>query len=396
MKPLATAIPALAWLLLSGAASLAQGDFKTQHVKLIIPRASNLRTVTAPGGFERVASENTIALLSGITQHALGFQFDPAEAAYYKEGEGPELARLAPPWTRPDMISARVTLDDDSTLTVKRHLHALNTTEVWVLLIEYTGPPGGPNELLVRDRAVNRWTYGEKLEAYGPIESVGDPKRVVVFSGGTLNTNHWASMFDRGDVSASLDESKMVRLARGDGNGAVRSSHQVVEFTGGNWTVQNGSVAPAHPATSVRIEDVGDVSTAWVYFTFSTDSSNMDERGHRLWLSSPTQLEVEEEPDATGKKLVRWHVISNPLLQVQTGAADDVFESDLTQNIRGFAPVKHMTRSFAWVTGPTNSAGKQHPAGMWGFELEDPSTVRLVRHRSGFRLHYRYQVVELP
>lgn len=403
MKTLATAILALASLLLSGPSSLAQStslgartDFKTQHVKLIIPPASNSRSITAPDGFEQVARENTIALISSITQHAFGFPFNVAEAGYYKEGEGPELGHLAPPWTRPDMISARVTLDDDATLTAKRHLHAASPTEVWVLLIEYVGPPGGPNEFLVRDRTVNYWTYDRKLESYGPIASVGDPNRVVVFSGGTENTNHWASMFDRGDVSASLDESKMVRLARGDGNGAVKSSHQVVEFTGGNWTLQKGSVAPTHPATEVRIEDVGDVSTAWVYFTFSTDSSNTDERGHRLWLSSPTQLKVEEEPDATGSKVVQWHVISNPLLHVQTGTADNAFASDLTQAIRGFAPVKHMTRSFAWVTGPTNSGDNRHPSGMWGFELEDPSTIRLVRHRSGFGLHYRYQVVELP
>ncbi|MEC4673157.1 MAG: PASTA domain-containing protein, partial [Nitrospirota bacterium] len=352
-------------------------DFRTQVIKLTIPAGSNSVTVTT--GFEPVEPTRTVALISGITQHALGWTAettqDPAE------------------------ISARVSLVNGTTLTATRASSVNQTDTVWVLLIEYTGLPGGPNEMLVRDRRTHAWMAGQSSTTFnGPISSISNPNKVVVFGGGTENPNTRKNQYDRGDVRAWIDETGVVNLARGDGNGAIVSSHQVVEFVGSNWNVQTGDATPSPDpgSTDVLISDVTDVNTAWVYFTWSTNSANLDERGHRVWLTSPTNLRVQEEANGTGNKTIRWHVIHNPTIQVQSGAANNQLTTTTTGTITGFSAVADLDRAFAWVSGLTDGGGNAHPRDMWQFELSDPLTISLQRGRTGQELSYRYFVVELP
>lgn len=190
----------------------------------------------------------------------------------------------------------------------------------------------------------------------------------------------------------------MVQLVRGDGSGAISSSHQVVEFVGSNWTIQTGDTAPSPDpgGTDVAINSVTDISNAWVYFTFSTNSANLDERGHRVWLTSPTTLRVQEDAAATGTKTIRWSVISNPNMQVQSGQENNLLNSTNTGTITGFSPVADLAKSFAWVSGLTDGGGNAHPRDMWQFELSDSATIQLQRGRTGQELSYRYFVVELP
>jgi hypothetical protein len=83
-------------------------------------------------------------------------------------------------------------------------------------------------------------------------------------------------------------------------------------------------------------------------------------------------------------------------MNVQMGAADDMYQNSVTATITGFTPVSDLGSSFAWMSGMTNGGGNAHPRDMWQFELSDPSTISLQRGRSGQNLDYRYFVVELP
>jgi hypothetical protein len=361
------------------------GDFRTQLVKLVIPAGAGSATAAAPASFAAVDPARAIVLISGVTQHAMGWTAQTRQ--------------------NPNQISAAVELVDGATLRATRSSTSVAQTDtVWALVIEYVGAPGGANELVVRDRRLHTWGSSASSASYGPIGAVASTAKVVVFNAGVVNPNTGAGHYDRGDVRAFIDASKTVQLSRRDGSGAIRSSHQVVEFTGSNWEIQTGDATPSPHSpgggpesggTNVTIASVGDVSQAWVYFNWDTNSGNLDERGHRVWLTSPTNLRVQEGSTATATKTVRWYVLRNPDLRVQTGAADAQFTSSLTASISGFTPVASAERSFAWVAGLTSGDGSNHPRDMWQFELAGGSTISLERGYSGDSLGYRYFVVEL-
>ena len=354
----------------------AGAEFRTQVVKMTIPSGSNSVLSSA---FDAVDASRTIALISGITQHAMGWTAESTQD--------------------PVEISANVDLAQDGTTLTATRASAMNQPDtVWVLLIEYTGPPGGPNELVVRDRRIHDWSSGQASSGYGPISFVGDNNKTVVFGTGSSNSNTASSNFDRGDVRAWLDASNNVQLVRGDGSGAISSGHQVVEFVGSNWSIQSGDSTPGQDpnGTIVIINPVSSLVNAWVYFNWSSNSANLDERGHRVWLSSANNLRIQEDATATGSKTIRWSIISNPQMQVQSGEADNQFTTSNAGSINGFVAVADMTQSFAWVSGMTDGGGNAHPRDMWQFELQDASTINLQRGRTGQELSYRYFVVELP
>ena len=315
-------------------------DFYTQIVKITIPPNSDSVRVSAPASFTPVDPSHTVALISGITQHAMGWTGQTTQD--------------------PQEISARVELIDGSTITATRSTSFNQSDTVWVLLVEYVGQPGGGNEFIVRDRRTHSWNSGQASISYGPITSVADFSKIVVFASGVENPNSNSNQFDRGDVRGWVDGTKNVQLLRGDGNGAIASVHQVVEFVGANWSIQTGDTIPDRDpgGANVNIASVNDMSTAWVYFTWSTNSANLDERGHRVWLTSPTNLRVQEDAKAGGNKTIRWFIIQNPQLVVQAGAADNQFSSSLSATIGGLTAVSDVTKAFAWVTGLTDGGVK--------------------------------------
>jgi len=171
-----------------------------------------------------------------------------------------------------------------------------------------------------------------------------------------------------------------------------------VEFVGSNWSIQTGEASPsvAPGGTDVGINSVNDVNSAWVYFTWSTNSANLDERGHRVWLTSPTTLRLQEETNASATKIIRWHILQNPSILVQSGSADNQMTGSTTGTITGFTPVTDVSRAFVWISGLTDGGGNAHPRDMWQFELSNDSTISLQRGRTGQELSYRFFVVELP
>ena len=120
---------------------------KTQLVKINIPASSSSVSLTAPADFDVVDPDNTIILISGVTQHSMGWlqatNQDPVE------------------------ISSRVDLVDGSTITATRASSTIaQTDEVWVSIIEYQGDDGGPNEFIVRDRKPTHWVSGSNSTSY--------------------------------------------------------------------------------------------------------------------------------------------------------------------------------------------------------------------------------------
>ncbi len=356
--------------------SRAAADFTTQLVKMTIPASSLSNTATAPVDFTAVSTTRTIALISGINQHAEG---------YNTAGSQP-----------PDDISVRIELTDGSTITATRNTAIAQEVHVWVLLIEYTGTPGDVNEFVVRDRrtaTLNAVTTA----SYGPISGVSNTNDVVMFYGGASNNNTGNGDYDRGAVRANMDGTATVNLTRGDGTGIAIASYQAVEFLGSNWTIQTGTSVPANePASTQTAVTPVLASTTWPYSTWSTNAGNLDELGARVWQSASNTIDVQYHAAAGGTMNVRWYLITNPDMSVQTGAAQDQFQNDFTNTIALTNSVSSLTRSFAWVTGLTNGGGTAHPRTMWQMELLTTSTISLERFYSGQNLDYRYHAIQLP
>jgi len=356
----------------------AASDFSVQLVKLVIPSGNDSIDAIAPANFSAVDVNKTITLISGMIQHSMGFLSTVKQV--------------------PNNTSVRIELVNGTTLRATRSSASADPTEVWVLLIEYTGPVAGPNEFIIRDRRTSSWSAGLTSLSYGPIGNVLDTGKVVLFNSGVENTNTAAGNYDRGFIRSYIDGSKNIQLYRGDGVKTIKSSQQVVEFVGSNWKIQTGEASPNQDpgGTDVSVVDVGNISNVWVYYTNDTDSGNLDEAGHRVYLTSTNNLRLQEHSTATGTKTIRWYLIQNPDLNVQTGSADSQFKLLVNATISGFIPVANLSRSFAWVTGMTNGGGTAHPRDMWQFELQNTSTINLERGRDGQDLDYFYQIVELP
>ncbi|MFC1498875.1 choice-of-anchor D domain-containing protein [Verrucomicrobiota bacterium] len=94
-------------------------------------------------------------------------------------------------------------------------------------LIEYIGPAGGPNEIIVRDHNVITGKDKNELVLTGPVlNAISDTNRVVVFIAGQLRDMHTA------EINASR-QPVFTRVQRGWN--PPRVSYAVVEFTGSNW-----------------------------------------------------------------------------------------------------------------------------------------------------------------
>ncbi len=353
-------------------------DFRTQLVEAVIPGGSTQVVLTAPDDFESVDPDHTIVLISGVVQHAMGRTQETSQT--------------------PAETSALVELTDGSTLTVSRATAGSGNDDVWILLIEYVGRENGHNAFVVRDRRTYSWSRGEGTATYEPAELIGDTNDVVVFNAGATNVATGQTQYMSAQVAAFVTGEGIVSLSRGATLGRITTAHQVVEFTGSNWQIQTGEVSPSPDpgGTDVSIEDVGDVSAAWVYFTFQTNAGQIREFGHRVFLTSSTNIRVQEHSTAVANKTVRWYVIANPLMEVQTISGGDQFTSNLTATISGFNPVADSTRSFAWVHGMTNGNGAAHPRDFWQFALDGDSSIALKRGYSGQRMSYIAAVIELP
>lgn len=353
-------------------------DFRTQLVEAVIPSGSTQVSLTAPDDFEAVDPDHTITLISGVLQHAMGRTQEISQT--------------------PTETSALVELTDGSTLTVSRATAGSGSDEVWVLLVEYLGNTNGHNAFVVRDRRTQIWVSGQTSASYEPSVAVADVNDVVVFNSGARNAATGLQQYLSEQVTGSVDGSGNVSLARSGTIANVVTAHQVVEFTGSNWSVQTGEASPAPDpgGTDVTIEDVGDVANAWVYFTSRSSAGQLHELGHRVFLTSTTNLRVQEYATAVANKTVRWYVIANPLMQVQTTSADDQFTSDLTQTISGFSAVSDSTQAFAWVQGMTDGTGSAHPRDFWQFAFDGDSAIDLKRGFSGRHMDYFAAVIELP
>lgn len=353
-------------------------DFKTQIVEVTINAGSTSATAEAPISFDAVVPSSTIALISGVVQHAGGYVSTTNQI--------------------PSEISAAVVLTDTDTITVTRS-STVNSTIVKILLIEYTGNAGGINEFIVRDRRLASLANGVATNVYAP-GGVVNANDVVIFTAGSVDAGTNASGFNRSMVRGTYSAPN-VTLTRGNTTGAVQVVAQTVEFTGSNWTIQTGTnTLTTANSVAVPIANVANTSRAWIYYTLQAASGTIADINFQTYFpgtTNQTTFTLDANDSATASRSVQWYIIENPSLNViHSTAAATSLSADLVYEITASSAINATSRSFAWVTNITNITTGTHPRDMWQYSLTGPSTISLERNRSGATTDFRYQVVELP
>ena len=315
--------------------------------------------------------------------------------------------------------STHAQIIDDSTIRFSRDAAAppARACRCYALLLEYTGIDGGANEFIVRDTRVHSWVapFGmDVANSYGPITSVINPAKVVMFAAGVINPNT-AGPFTgqchliRGRMDGSNVVHLDVRHQYDDTGGFFRthSAWQAVEFTGSRWTIQQGvyamvgtGVSPASEA--VVLSPAVTRERSFVYCTRDNNAGETASIGYRVWLAgagSTTDLRLQTTSDGTASQTFQWYVISSPCLDVQHLQADGVYPTALSGTITVPNPVPDLTSAFAWLMGeaPLDPTGQNILQAYWQFKLTGVSTISIERGAStptSSPLDYDVQVVQ--
>jgi hypothetical protein len=382
-------------------------DLRCQVVVKDIPASAATVDATVGAGdfFALGRVDRTFILIAGATQVVMG----------------PTSTTNKPPleW------STHAQIIDTSTVRFTRDAAAppARACRCYALLLEYTGIDGGPNEFIVRDTRVHSWAapFGPDVQnSYGPISSVVDPTKVVMFAAGVINPNS-AGPFTgqchliRGRMETTGGFAKYVYLDtrhQYDDSGGFFKTHsawQAVEFTGSRWTITQGVYAMAGTGTSPAFETVSfpkvKRAQSWVYCTRDNTAGETPSIGYRVWLRDmgpsldSNELRLQTTSDGTASQTFQWYIISHPGFSVQQWQADGVFPTALSGSLTVPVPVTDLASSFAWLMGeaPLDPTGQNILQAYWQFALTGVSTISIERGAdtpTSTPLDYDAQVIE--
>lgn len=232
-----------------------------------------------------------------------------------------------------------VALTNATTVTANRNNFTLDARyyfEVW----EYVGPPGGPNEFLVRSGAGTRSLPSGTLSVNDvPPFSYTNIDDVVIFQrGNTIGTG--------GAVLDSASEmiiptlkpvlgTVFMTFARGSTLDGVTCNYVAVEFVGSNWFVQRldlQTVPAPSTDTLIAISDVGSWDNTFITAQRRTADKGIVNHG-MVWRPGANTTQVRLHYNAGSQvgafyETTCW-IVSNPEMQVEwkdsvTGGLSDL------------------------------------------------------------------------
>lgn len=272
-------------------------------------------------------------------------------------------------------------------------------------VVEYRGPNGGPNEVIVR--AVKVFSSTAQSFDSSAISGISDINKCVPFT------------FLRSGINNQTvgEHFAAVEIVNDGTNNVVRVTKQaaagntlfvtcyVVEFVGSNWTVQkvDHTFAGAGANEDVAISSVGNVADAFIYTIPKLTNSRPDRSTFYAWLSSTTNLRHWlAATTGTNPRVISW-VISNPQLNVAVYGANPDGTSDLAAT--GSAPeTRDITVTavpdFQNQTMVLGYAGSLHntainvPSIVTMMNMTSSTNLRLRRSISNGGTEYKIQVID--
>jgi len=287
---------------------------------------------------------------------------------------------------------------------------AANNTRVSWEIIEYIGPPGGANEIVVRNQGVSTYGSNNTDVSSGAISGVADDNKLVPFITGQMNPDTGRNDYNTTLSTALWDGANdEIDFIRGEAGGdAVRVSWAAVEFVGLNWNIQRTehvySVAGA--AETENITPVNDLSRAFLHTQkrVGTGLSGLDEFGHEVWISALNRVSFRLQSGASTPSRqvsVAW-VIEN----TQTaGSVMAVTRSDGTQtggsepstvNVNIGKTIVDLGIASIFINNRVDSTGTTYPRAMMGAEIISNDQYQLWISDTGQTRTYRTEIVEWP
>ncbi len=354
-------------------------DFRIQHIEDDIDNLGGTNNALSP-----VASLNTaFAIPTNNRKTHAGPDGDDGS----KEGN--------------DMSGARV-LTGINTLTYYREAGSTAennrfNTSVW----EYTGVPGGPNEMIVRGRYIVSLN-GSTYTANQTVSGIVNQDKCIPFISGILNSSGIDDA-DSGTAIAYLTSNTNLRVEKG---GSIIPNVSVyitlVEFTGSNWTVLHGdSNNVAADSGSITLNSsangssgsstgVSDWSNAFIFAQHrgDTDPLGTNDSHSDNWptvVPGTSNNTVDwtffstHDSDGTNRHFV--HVLNNIDITVSRYTDTGFGKSELIDiTSSGLTDVNQ-----AMVMGSTfhSGSGQGYGRGWKNYSFTSPTEVEVWTHRSG-------------
>lgn len=369
-------------------------DFKIQRGEEIV---SGTTGVTLVAGVDYVAPSSASAAFVRITNsHHTGAGKDTLGGNQNSDDYG---AYISNPGNI--MTSFTINRDNDS----------INNSYVAWEIVEYIGPAGGDNEMIVRDQAVISPSTVQNSLSGSAVSGIADDSDVVVFITGQMHRGgNRTEAFSHQFTSEWNSGTDVPTFTRGNNGGnQAYVSYAVVEFTGYNWRVQRVEHAYSAVATTETesITAINSISRAFLHtqkrYGVSSALANV---GHQVWISSIGAVSFYLDSNASvaiSPVSVAW-VIENT--QTANGA---MFVQQASGNTSGgtepmiislpiSTPVNATNNTSLFVNTSANETGDAMPRPIAGVYLTSTSTYQLWRSDTsgGGVLSYRTEIVQWP
>lgn len=296
-----------------------------------------------------------------------------------------------------------------TSFTIARDSDSINNTYVAWEIVEYIGPSGGDNEIIVRDQAVASYGTTATVATGTAVSGVSDDNDIVVFITGQMHNggSRTAGFAHQSTASWSsgTDEPVFVRGASGGFTGNV--SYAVVEFVGLNWKVQKveHTYAQVGVTETENITALNSLARTFIHSQkrFDTSTTQAD-FGHEVWLSSIGAVSFYLEPNAivgAHHVAVVW-VMEN----LQTGTGEMLVQRSnnsitggaepLTISVNIVTPLNATNNASIFVTTSLDAAGTNMPRVIAGAAIASTTAYELWRSDTGNVLAYRTEIVQWP
>lgn len=301
----------------------------------------------------------------------------------------------------------------ENSITFQRQTTApANSTRFAWEIVEYVGPAGGDNEIVVRQQQVMTYGTASTSASGTPVTGVVDDNDVAVFITGVWNPDTLATSYYSMLTTAVWSSStQRAGFNRGiTGTDAVRVSYAVVEFTGVNWRVQR--TEHAYTATNTveteNITAVNSISRTFIHTqkrVLSALNSHAN-YGHEVWLSSVGAVSFMLNGSSTlpaNHRSVAW-IIENtqtkgsPMIVTRSSGTQGGGGQPLASSTGIGTTIDDVTETSIFANNSSSGTGATFPEPMMMFEMIATSTTeyRLWVSNTTDTRRYRVEVVEWP
>lgn len=373
-------------------------DFKVQRGVSGIGTGAGTYTITAGIDYVAPAASTSAFIRLTNTQHTGG----GATTSVATQNADDSTVYITNPWN----IRTSITFQRQTTAPA-------NSTRFAWEIVEYVGPAGGDNEMVVRQQQVMTYGTASTSASGTPVTGVVDNNDVAVFITGVWNPDTVATNYDSMLTTAVWSPTTTrAGFNRGiTGTDAVRVSYAVVEFTGVNWRVQR--VEHAYTATGTaeteNITAVNSTSRAFLHVQKRnlTSMNTHANYGHQVWLSSVGAVSFMLNGSSTAPtnhRSVAW-VIENtqtkgsPMIVTRSNGTQSGGGQPLASSTNIGTTIDDVTESSIFANNSsTGSTTPTFPEPMMMFELIATSTTqyRLWTSNTTDTRSYRVEVVEWP